>query len=166
MKAFGWHELAWTIGVFGAALGSFMLFRTPEPARTGLELVAVACGSRAERAQWVGRHMAAPLAVNIAELSDTGGEQSYSPEGILLELEQLNAAWPQCAFSLHDWAIQPAANGSAWLEGSLEYSESQPSDLHGRRRAVRALFRDVADTPRLERLRVGPVERREPEARP
>jgi hypothetical protein len=165
MKAFGWHELAWVIGVSGAALAAFMLFRTPEPARTGLELVAMVCGSRAERAQGVERHVAAPLTVSIVELSDVGGEHSLSPEQLMRELDQLNAAWPGCAFSLHDWMIRPAANG-AWLEGSLEYSESQPSDLHGQRRALRALFRDVDETPRLERLQIGPIERRDPEARP
>jgi hypothetical protein len=166
MKAFGWHELAWGIGVGAAAVAAFMLFRTPEPARTGLELVAMVCGSRAERAQGVERHVAAPLAVSIAELSDGAGEHSQSPEQLIRELEQLNAAWPHCAFSLRDWTIRSAAPGSAWLEGSLEYSESQPSDLHGQRRALRALFRDVDQTPRLERLQIGPIERREPEARP
>jgi hypothetical protein len=166
MKAFGWHELAWAIAVLGAALAAYVLFRTPEPARTGLELVAAVCGSRQERAQSVERHVAVPLAVSIPDISETGGERNYSPEELLLELEQLNGAWPRCELSLHDWTIRPAANGSAWLEGSLEYSDSQPSDLHGQRRSVRALFRGADDVPRLERLLVGPIERREPEARP
>ena len=48
----------------------------------------------------------------------------------------------------------------------LEYSDSQPSDLHGRRRSLRALFREVGGEQRLERLVLGPVERRLPEARP
>ena len=36
MKKFGWPDLVWAFGVAGAAVAAFYLFRTPEPARTGL----------------------------------------------------------------------------------------------------------------------------------
>ena len=83
-----------------------------------------------------------------------------------VELDRLDRFLPRCSFSLDDWTIRDASAGSAWLEGRLEWSGSQPSDLHAERRPVRALFREVDGEQRLERMVLGPVERRLPEARP
>jgi hypothetical protein len=156
----------WVLGVGGAAVAAFFAFRTPEPALTGLTLVESVCGAPAERMQLFGRHVADPLSVTFRDQPDMEGERSYSRAELRDEVARLVAAWPSCAFSLEDWRIGEQADGGEWLEGVLVYSASQPGDLHGQRRSLRALFRVRAGVQQLEQLIVGPRERRLPEARP
>jgi hypothetical protein len=166
MKSLGWADAAWAVGIGAAAVAAFVLFRTPEPARTGLSLVDLVCERTPERAAAIARHLAEPLELALPPDDALQAERQLSHAEVATELDRLDRLFPRCSFSLDDWTIRDAAGGSAWLEGVLEYSESQPSDLHGRRRPLRALVREVAGEQRLERVLLGPVERRLPEARP
>jgi hypothetical protein len=166
MKSFGWQDAAWGLGVAGAAVAAFFIFRTPEPARTGLELVALVCSRSPERAQALERHVREPLQLLVPPEDALEGDAALSHAALAAELTRLDVFFPGCSFSLDQWEIRAGSPGTAWLEGTLEYSDSQPSDLHGQRRALRALFRDDHGLQRLERLVLGRVERHLPEARP
>jgi len=166
MKSFGWQDVAWAVAIAAAALGTWFFVRTPEPARTGLELIAQVCARPATRLQALERHVADPLEVSGAPGGEPEGERSLSHAELAERLDELAALAPGCAFELEDWALRPAARGSVWLEGDLVYSDSQPSDLHARRRPLRALFREAGGVQRLERVVLGPFERHLPEARP
>lgn len=159
--------MVWALGIAAAAVAAFYLFRTPEPARTGLELVRAVCGSLEERRDVLERHVMEPLDVRALEPTELlEAEREYSREELSGELATLNAAWPSCTFSLRDWSLRPHTAGAQWLDGTLEYSASEATDLHRQRREVRALFRDVDGQPRLERVILGELERNLPEARP
>jgi hypothetical protein len=164
MKSFGWLDALWGLGIGAAATAAYFFFRTPEPARTGLELIALVCERSPERAQAVARFVADPLALVLPE-EEAGGERTLSHTDIGAELERLDTFSRGCAFSLQDWSLR-SGSGGTWLEGTLEYSDSQPSDLHGQRRPLRALFRANGEGHRLSRVVLGPLERRLPEARP
>jgi hypothetical protein len=166
MSAFGWRDAAWAAGVAVAAVAAFFIFRTPEPARTGLDLVALVCTRSAERAAALERHVAEPLELVVPPEDALDEDRAMSRAALANELTRLDVFHPGCSFSLEDWAIRPGSPGTAWLEGTLEYSDSQPSDLHGQRRPLRALFRDAGEVWRLERVVLGRVERTLPEARP
>jgi hypothetical protein len=166
MKSLRWADAAWALGISAAAVAAFFIFRTPEPARTGLLLVDLVCERSPERAAAVAQHLAESLELALPPDDALEPERQLSHADVEAELDRLDTLFPRCSFSLDDWTIREAAGGSAWLEGVLEYSESQPSDLHGRRRPLRALFREVGGEQRLERVLLGPVERRLPEARP
>jgi hypothetical protein len=166
MKSLGWADAAWAVGIGAAAVAAFFVFRTPEPARTGLLLVDLLCERSPERAAAVARHLAEPLELTVPRDEALEAERELSHADVAAELDRLARFFPRCSFRLDDWSIRDAAAGSAWLEGVLEYSESQPGDLHGQRRPLRALFREVGGEQRLERVLLGPVERRLPEARP
>jgi len=163
MKSFGWGDVVWVTCIGVAALAAYFIFRTPEPARTGLELIALVCERSPERAEALVRHVADPLQLLVPE---EGAERTLSQSDLGDELARLDAFFPGCSFNLVEWSIRPGARGAAWLEGELWYSDSQPSDLHGQRRPLRALFREEGGQQRLERVVLGPVERRLPEARP
>jgi len=166
MKSLGWADAAWAVGISAAAVAAFFIFRTPEPARTGLMLLDLVCERSPERADAVARHVADPLELTFPPDEVMEAERQLSRNDVAAELERLDRFFPRCSFSLDDWTIRDSTAGAAWLEGVLEYSESQPGDLHGRRRAFRALFRELGGEQRLERVLLGPVERRLPEARP
>lgn len=166
-KTFGWRDLAWAAGIVIAAVAAFFLFRTPEPARTGLTLVAAVCGDPAERRALIERHVARALDVRAADaITGSDGQRELSHSDLERELAKLDAMWPACTFSLKDWVIRPHTSAANWLEGSLEYSASEATDLHAQRRPLRALFREVGGEQRLERLLLGEPERHLPEARP
>lgn len=170
MKSFGWADVAWAVAIAAAGVGAWFFFRTPEPARTGLDLIASVCGRRSTRLEAVERHVAGSLELSAAPGGEPEGEHSLSHAEIHRRLDELVAMVPGCAFELEDWSIRSGPSGSAWLEGDLVYSDSQPSDLHARRRPLRALFREVnaggERIQRLERVVLGPFERHLPEARP
>ena len=187
MKSFGWADAAWALGIAAAAIGAWFFFRTPEPARTGLELIARVCAGRAARLEALERHVADPLELSAAPGGEPEGEHTLSHAELEARLDERAALAPGCEFELEDWSIRPGPRGSAWLEGDLVYSDSQPSDLHARRRPLRALFREVSagaragedgargtsqpetsgeKVQRLERVVLGPFERHLPEARP
>jgi hypothetical protein len=164
--SFGWHDAAWGVGVVVAAVAAFFIFQTPEPARTGLDLLALVCSRSPERAAAIERHVAEPLQMMVPSEDTLPGEGELSHASLAAELARLDAFFPGCSFSLDDWTIRAGSAGNAWLEGTLEYSNSQPSDLHGQRRPLRALFAEVGDVWRLERVVLGRAEKGVPEARP
>jgi hypothetical protein len=166
LKSLGWHDAVWAVAIAAVALGAYFFFRTPEPARTGLELVAQVCARPAARAEAIARHVADPLELSGAAGGELEGEHNLSHAELATRLAELDAFAPGCAFALEGWALRPGARGTVWLEGELVYSDSQPSDLHAGRRWVRALFREVGGVERLERVLLGPPERHLPEARP
>lgn len=166
MESFGWRDAAWAIGVLAAAVAAFFLFRTPEPARTGLDLIALVCSRTPERAAALERHVAEPLELVVPPEDALESDHEMSRAALAAELTRLDVFAPGCSFRLDDWTTHVGTPGTAWLEGTLEYSESQPSDLHGQRRSLRALFRDVGGVQRLERVVLGRAERSLPEARP
>lgn len=166
MKSLGWADAAWAVGITAAAVAAFFIFRTPEPARTGLWLIDLVCDRSPERAAAIAQHLADPLALELPPDDVMEAERQLSQADVVRELDRLDRFLPRCSFGLDDWTIRDGSAGSAWLEGMLVYSESQPGDLHGQRRPLRALFREVGGEQRLERVRLGPVERRLPEARP
>jgi hypothetical protein len=164
--SFGWQDAAWAVGVAGAALAAFFIFRTPEPARTGLDLVALVCTRSPERAAALERHVAEPLELVVPPEDALAGDSELSHAALAAELTRLDVFSPGCSFRLEDWTIRAASPDTAWLEGVLEYSSSEPSDLHGQRRSLRALFGDADGVWRLERVVLGRIERNLPEARP
>lgn len=151
----------------GVGLG-LTVFRTPEPARTGLALLALVCSERRpnERQRLLEQGVAAELEVEVEE--DTGEVEAhgYTQRELPDVLEEFSALHPRCEISLRDWRVRDGAAGHPALEGELEYSESQVGDLHADRRPLRAQFRVEAGSVRLERIRLGPIEHRLPEARP
>jgi hypothetical protein len=160
------RDALWAVAVGGVAAAAFFIFRTPEPARTGLDLIALVCSPTAERAAAVQRYVAEPLELALPPGDTSDAERTYTHAALMADLEQLDVYAPGCSYDLESWAIRAASPGAAWLEGTLEFSDSQPSDLHGQRRRLRALFREVGGEQRLERVILGPIERRLPEARP
>lgn len=173
-------ESVWVLAVLGCAVIAYYACRTPEPARTALALASGLCsGSRAERQDLISAHVAPVLEIEVA------GEEtrSLARRALAQQLDELRAHSRGCELSLRDWEVRSGTGGAAWVEGVIEYSASQPSDLHALRRRVRALFapasarsegrrgsdgRPRSDTqgPQLERVVLGRLERREPEARP
>lgn len=172
MKNLDYRDAIWAAAVLAAATAAYFIFRTPEPARTGLDLLDLVCSPGAARAAAIEQHVADPLELSLPAEDlprrDTGGgaERELSRAEVAAELRTFDALARGCSFSLEDWQIRDAPGGAAWLEGTLSYSDSQPLDLHGSRRPLRALFREVRGEQRLERVVVGPLERRLPEARP
>lgn len=166
MKSFGWQDGAWAIGVLGAAVAAYFIFRTPEPARTGLDLIDLVCSRSPERAEALAKHVAEPLELIFPEGEVTEAERQLSRRDVSAELARLDAFAPGCSFSLDEWSIRAGAPATSWIEGVLTYSHSQPGDLHGQRRPLRARFREAGGLQRLDRVVLGPVERRLPEARP
>jgi hypothetical protein len=164
--SFGWHDAVWAAGVAGAAVAAYFFFRTPEPARTGLDLVALVCTQSPERAAALERHVAEPLELVVPAEDALEGDREMSHAALAAELTRLDVFSPGCSFSLEDWTIGAGSAGTAWLDGTLVYSDSQPSDLHGQRRPLRALFGDAGGVWRLQRVLLGRIERRLPEARP
>jgi hypothetical protein len=166
MASFGWRDAAWAAGVAGAAVAAFFIFRTPEPARTALELVALMCRQSPERGAALERHVTEPLELVVPPEDALEEDRAMSHTALAAELTRLDVFAPGCSFSLEDWTLRAGSAGTTWLEGTLAYSDSQPSDLHGLRRPLRALFRDAGGVWRLERLVLGRLERTLPEARP
>jgi hypothetical protein len=161
-----WREVAWASVASLAAVVVYYACQTPEPARTGLELVAAVCDASASSlAPLIEQHVAARF-----ELQDGEHEpRSFTRNDLSLALVELRATWPTCQLDLEDWQVRASGSGTTWLEGTLVHSKSQASDLHARRRSVRALFRDAGAEgrgPWLERVILAPVARHEPEARP
>jgi len=191
MDARGWWQAALWGAVGGAvALGATLLFRDPEPARTALELVDVACGaSPAEQRRLLKEHVADALSIEIDQSGEDEDEPSvieraqaglsagparrnddseftWTQTELSMKLAELNALSPNCRLSLSNYSLHAGSDGSEWLDGDLDYSASQPGDLHAERRRLRAQFRRNGDDVHLERLLLGAVERRVPEARP
>lgn len=172
------------------AFGAMSFLRDPEPARTALELVDVACGaSPAEQRRLLRKYIADPLEVEIdssgqdddepsaleraqAGLSprstrtNDGSDFTWTQAEVGVKLAELNAISPNCRLSLSNYDLHAASDGSQWLDGDLDYSASQPGDLHAERRRLRARFRQTGELMRLEWLQLGPIERHIPEARP
>jgi hypothetical protein len=151
----------------GVGLG-LTVFRTPEPARTGLALLTLLCSERrpSERQRQLERGVASELEFELEADSGEVQVRSYTERELPDLLAEFNALRPRCEVSLRDWRVRDGAAGHSTLEGELEYSESQVGDLHAERRTLRAQFRSERGGVRLERIRLGPVERRLPEARP
>lgn len=171
-KLFGWRELTWAGLALVCAVVSYYACQTPEPTRTALELAAAVCDAPAsEQKRLIERHVAPRVEL---EISDRGDELLTRDE-LARALLSLRGLWGRgrggCELELHDVRLERAGGGGTWLEATLQWSDSQPSDLHARRRPLRALFRESpaasgGDTQRLERVRIGPALRSEPEARP
>jgi len=160
-RAAGWASLA-------ALLLSVFAFRTPEPARTAFALVASVCSERSprERERQLGEHVAERLTFEIEDAEQGWSKQHFSPADLLARLEELDLTRPRCQLELEVSALRSAADGSEWLDGELEFSDSQAGDLHAELRHVQAQFRTVGDRRRLEHIRLAAPERRLPEARP
>lgn len=159
---------AWAIGGVCALLAAYFAVRTPEPARTALELVSLSCEAAPaqERIQKI-----APLLSESLELSTSDAVLSevqgvLSREQALGLLRAIGLQRPACSASLDDWRLRDGAKGLRWVEGMLRYSDSQPGDLHAERRAFRAAFREREGVQQLERIFLGSAEPYEPEARP
>lgn len=172
-KFFARRELTWAALAVACAVVTYYACQTPEPASTALELAATVCDAAPnQRRRMIERHVAPQLEVDTSER----GAETFTREELSRVLGELAAVWGRrgrsCQLELHDWRIESSSGGATWLEATLEMSDSQPSDLHARRRRVRALFRQWSAPPgddvvqRLERLSVGPPLRAEPEARP
>src|SRR5688572_33110823 len=111
MKSFGWFDVLWMLGIGAAMVAAYFIFRTPEPARTGLELVALVCERSPERAEAITRSVEDPLSLLLPE--DEGGEaRTLTHADIRAELQRLDAYFPGCAFSLEDWSLRPGAGGT------------------------------------------------------
>jgi hypothetical protein len=156
-----WSLLAALLGV-----GLFSL-RTPEPARTALDIVATVCSASSprEREHQLGVHVADPLLLQFEEIEEAG-ELRYSRAEQLEQLELLDGRRPNCGLQLESWTLAASEENSRWLSGELVFSDSRAIDLHAERRTVRAQFRPFGDRWRLERLRLGAPQRTLPEARP
>jgi hypothetical protein len=167
MNRNGRRVAGWS-GVAVAILIGALLFRTGEPARTALELVAAVCSERSprEREREIAQHVAESLSIDVEDAEAGWLSLSYSRVELLEQLAQLDATRPRCQLRLDDWSTGSGPDGAEWLTGQLEFSDSQAGDLHAERRSLRAQFRRVGDERRLERIRLGAPERRLPEARP
>jgi hypothetical protein len=170
-SALGWRELTWAGLAVLCAVVTYYACQTPEPTRTALELAAAACDTTpSQQRQLLERHVAPDVEIEIA---DRGVEIKSRDELArrLGELRGMRGRGFRCQIELRDVTLEPASGGGAWLEATLQWSDSQPSDLHARPRPLRALFRESKGSEgdavqRLERARVGEAVRSEPEARP
>jgi hypothetical protein len=169
-----WRELTWAGLALVCAVVSYYACKTPEPTRTAYELAAAVCDAPPSQQRWlIERHVAPQVEVEISDRAD----ELLTRDELARALGELRSAWARgrgsCEVELHDVRLEPAGGGT-WLEATVRWSASQPSDLHARARPLRALFREStggdasAGKPvqRLERVRVGPALRAEPEARP
>jgi hypothetical protein len=160
------RALIFTVLAAALALGLYSL-RTPEPARTALDLVATVCSTSSprEREHALGVHVADPLLLQFEEIEEAG-ELQYSRAEQLEQLELLEGRRPNCGLQLENWTLDTTEGGARWLTGELVFSDSRAIDLHSERREVRAQFRAFGERWRLERLRLGAPQRHLPEARP
>ena len=167
-QASNWRRAAGWAALAAALLLGFLAFRTPEPARTAFALLASVCSDRSprERERQLGEHVAERLTLEIADDEQLWSKQHLSRADLLARLEELDLSQPHCQLELEVMGVRSAGDISEWLDGELEYSDSQAGDLHAELRSVQALFRGVGDRRRLEHLRLGAPERRLPEARP
>jgi hypothetical protein len=158
--------LIWSLLAVVVGAGIFS-FRTPEPVRTALDIVATVCSASSprEREHELGVHVADPLLLQFEEVEEAG-ELRYSRAEQLEQLEQLDGRRPNCGLQLQNWTLGDSEEGARWLSGELVFSDSRAVDLHAERRSVRAQFRAFGDRWRLERLRLGAPQRSLPEARP
>lgn len=148
-----------------AALAAYAL-RTPEPLRTAIALASAVCGPADERTALLERHLASKLELRVTDADGESSTHTYERAELALALAEWNAARPGCVFTLEEQHLGSESAGARWVEGTITYSDSQPSDIHGERRSVRARFSMTSEVPVLERLVLGAPERREPEARP
>jgi hypothetical protein len=167
-RPFLWRLAAWAIGGVCALLLAYLALRTPEPARSALELVSLACEAAPaeERIQQIAPRLSESLELSTSDpvLSEVQGVLSREQAVGLLRAFLLQR--PACNASLDDWRLRDGPRGLRWVEGMLRYSDSQPGDLHAERRAFRAAFREREGGQQLERLFLGAAEPYEPEARP
>ena len=152
------------IAIWLAALA----LRAPEPARSGLELLGLVCSQRrlSEQRSQLSLHVGEPFELQIAGEPEAEEELHLTRAELSERLSEFNVLHPHCEVSLQNWRIRSAEGGGEWLDGELEFSESQAGDLHAEHRSLRAQFRVRGSEVRLERALVGPPERRLPEARP
>jgi hypothetical protein len=152
------------IAIWLAALA----LRTPEPARSGLALLGLVCSQRrlSEQRSQLSLHVSEAFELQIAGEPEAEEGLHLTRAELSERLSEFNALHPRCEVSLQNWRIRSADDGAEWLQGELEFSESQAGDLHAEHRSLRAEFRVRASEVRLERTLVGPPERRLPEARP
>lgn len=167
MRRNGRGLVGWSGGAVVILIGT-LLFRTGEPARTALALVAVLCSERSprEREHEIAQHVAESLSIDVEDAEAGWLSLRYSRGELLEQLAQLDATRPHCQLRLDDWSTGSGPDGAEWLTGRLEFSDSQAGDLHAEQRSLRAQFRRAGDERRLERIRLGAPERRLPEARP
>jgi hypothetical protein len=173
-----WRELTWASLALVCAIVSYYACQTPEPTRTAYELAAAVCDAPpSQQRRLIERHVAPQVEVEISDRPD----EVLTRDELARALGELRSMWARgrgsCEVELHDVRLEPAGGGGTWLAATLQWSASQPSDPHARPRPLRALFRESGsetsggnisgDTlQRLERVRVGPALRAEPEARP
>ncbi|HVZ34389.1 MAG TPA: hypothetical protein VG963_18300 [Polyangiaceae bacterium] len=152
------------IAIWLAALA----LRTPEPARSGLQLLGLVCSQRrlSEQRNLLSLRVSEPFELQISGEPEAESELRLTRAELSERLSEFNVLHPRCEVSLRDWRIRSAGDAAEWLEGELEFSESQAGDLHAEHRSLRAEFRVRGHEVRLERALVGPPERRLPEARP
>jgi hypothetical protein len=167
-RAGRWRRAApWAALAMALSIGALAV-RTPEPARSAFALVASVCSERSpqERRRQLAQHVAERLTLEIEDEEQVWPKQHLSPVELLARLEELDLAWPRCQLQLQVTGVRSAGDGSEWLEGELEFSDSQAGDLHAELRSVQAQFRTSGEGRRLEHVRLGAPERRLPEARP
>jgi hypothetical protein len=156
----------WAV-VPAALLLSVFALRTPEPARTAFALLAGVCNVRSPRTRelLLDSQVADRLTLQSEEQDPAWSRRELSRGDLLEQLQHFDRLHPSCQLELEVTAVH-GAEGAEWLEGKLQFSESQAGDLHAEGRSVRALFETVGGQRRLERLLLFAPERSLPEARP
>jgi len=165
----GW---TWRRASRWAALPALLLvgvfaFRTPEPVRTAFALVAGVCNARSQfvRDRLLDSYVAECPTLQVEDDEHVWSKRRLTRDELLEQLDQVVLWHPRCQLELEVTGVS-GAEGSEWLEGELQFSESQAGDLHAEWRSLIAHFETVGGRRKLARLMLFAPERSLPEARP
>jgi hypothetical protein len=161
-----WRALPW-VALPTLPLVGYFAFRTPEPARTAFALVEGVCNVRSPRARdlLLDAYVAESPSVQVEDEDHTWSKRRLTRDELRAQLDQILVAHPRCQLELEVTGVR-GPEGSEWLEGELQFSESQAGDLHAEWRSVQVHFESVRGRRQLERVLLFAPERSLPEARP
>jgi hypothetical protein len=167
LKRWAWQRALRWAALPVTLLVGFLAFRTPEPARTALAVVAGVCSVRSqrERESMVGASVAESLTLELADDDSGASPRRLTRAELLEQLQEFDQWHPHCQLELDVTEVH-GVEGAEWLAGELLFSESQAGDLHAEARSVTAHFESVKGQRRLVRVLLGARVRRLPEARP
>src|SRR6186713_2355327 len=113
------HSKQWLRAARWAALAVLLLigylaFRTPQPERTAVALVASVCSERSprERKRQLDEHVAEPLRFELEEQEQVWSPQQFSSLELLARLEEIDLSWPRCQLELEVSRAWSSGDGS------------------------------------------------------
>ena len=167
LKRRGWRRALPWVALPALPLIGYFAFRTPEPARTAFALVEAVCNVRSARARdlLLDAYVAESPTLQLEDDDHGWSKRRLTRDELREQLDQILLAHPRCQLELEVTGVR-GPEGSEWLTGELQFSESQAGDLHAEWRSVQVHFETVLGRRQLERVLLFAPERSLPEARP